>query len=61
VIKSIIMGWAEHVARMEDRRREYRVLVVKRGSKKLLGNSVYRLEDNIEMHLEEIGCIRGMD
>ena len=55
------MGWAEHVARMEDRRREYRVLVVKRGSKKLLGNSVYRLEDNIEMHLEEIGCIRGMD
>ena len=30
VIKSRIMRWTEHVARMEDRRREYRVLVVKR-------------------------------
>jgi len=46
---------------MEDMRREYRVLVVKRERKKPLGSSMYRWEDNIEMYLEEIGCRRGMD
>jgi len=42
VIKSRIMRWTEHVARMEDRRREYRVLVVKPEGKRPLGRSVYR-------------------
>jgi hypothetical protein len=61
VIKSRIMRWAGHVARMENRKGEYIVLVVKREGKRLLGRSVHRWEDNIEMYFEEIGCRRGMD
>ena len=60
-IKSRIMRWAGHVARMEDRRGEYRVSVVKRERKRLLGRSVHRWENNIELYLEEIGCRRGVD
>jgi hypothetical protein len=60
-IKSRIMRWAGHVARMEDGRGEYRVLVVKREGKRLLGRSVRRWKDNIEMYIEEIGCRLGMD
>jgi hypothetical protein len=41
VIKSR-MRLAGHVARMEDRRGEYRVLVVKREGKRLLGGSVHK-------------------
>jgi len=49
------------VARVEDERGEYRILVLKREGKRLLGRSVHRWEDNIEMYPEEIGCRRGMD
>ena len=45
------------MARMEDRRGEYRILVVKREGLILLGRSVRRWGDNIEMYLEEMDCI----
>ena len=42
VIKSRIMRLAGHVARMENRRGEYRILVIKREGKRLVGRSVHR-------------------
>jgi len=55
VIKSRIR-WAGHVARMGERRGVYRVLVWKPGGKRPLGRPRRRLEDNIKMDLQEVGC-----
>jgi len=52
------MGW--HVARMEERRGVYRVLVGKSKGKKPFGRPRLRWEDNIKMELQEVGCT-GMD
>ena len=60
VIKSRRMGWAGHVARTGERRGTYRVLVGKPEGKKPLGRPRRRWEDNIKMHLQEVGC-GGMD
>jgi len=46
VIKSRRMRWAGHVARMEERRGVYRVLVGKPEGKKPLGRPRCRREDN---------------
>jgi len=54
------MRWAEHVARMEERRGVYRVLVGKPEGKRQLGRPRRRWEDNIKMDLQEVGC-GGMD
>jgi len=52
VIKSRIMRWAGHVARMGEGRGVYRVLVGKpEGRRPRL-----RWEDNIRMDLREVGC-----
>ena len=56
VIKSKRMRWAAHVARMGERRDVYRVLVGKPGGKKPLVKPRRRWEDNIKMHLQEVGC-----
>jgi hypothetical protein len=56
VIKTRIMRWARHVARMGERRGVYRFLVEKPGEKRPLGRSRYRWEDNIKMYLQEVGC-----
>jgi hypothetical protein len=48
--------WAEHVARMGDRRVIYRILVGKLEGKRPLGKPRRRLEDNIKMDLQEVGC-----
>jgi hypothetical protein len=48
-IKSRIMRLSGHVARMEDRRGEYRVLVMNREGTRPLGRSVRRWGDNIKM------------
>ena len=53
------MRWAEHVARMEPSRNEYRVLVGKPKKKRPLGRPSYRWEDNINMNLREVGCDPG--
>ena len=60
VIKSRRMRWAGHVARMEEGKGAYRVLVGKPGGKRPLGRPRRRWEDNIKMYLQEVGC-GGMD
>ena len=50
------MRWAGNVARIEDRRAVYRFLVRKPESKRPLGISRSRWEDNIKMDLQEVGC-----
>jgi hypothetical protein len=55
VIKSRRMRWAGHVARMGEGRGDCRVLVGRREGKRPLGRLRRRWEDNIKMHLREIG------
>ena len=52
--------WAGNVARMEQKRGVYRILVWKPEGKRPLGRSRRRWEDNITMDLEEVVC-GGMD
>ena len=47
---------AGHVARMEQFRNAYRLLVGKPESKRPLRRPRRRREDNIKMHLREVGC-----
>jgi hypothetical protein len=51
------MRWAEHVARIGERRGVYRVLVGKLRERRRRGRT---WEDNIRMDLQEVGC-GGMD
>jgi len=60
MIKSIRMRWAGHVARVGERKDAYRVLVGKLERKRPLGRPRRSWDDNIKMHLQEVGC-RGMD
>jgi hypothetical protein len=60
VIKSRIMRWAEHVARMRLMRGVYRVLVGEPVGKRSLEGLRRRWEVNIKMDLQEVVC-RGMD
>ena len=55
-LKSRRLGWAGHVARMEQFRNAYRVFVGKPESKRPLGRPRCRWEDNIKMDLREVGC-----
>jgi hypothetical protein len=48
--------WAEHVARTEEGRGAYRVLVRKPKGKRPLGRPRRRWEDNIKMDLRQVGC-----
>jgi hypothetical protein len=57
VIKFRRMRWAGHVARMEERRGVYRVLVGRPKGKRQLGRPRRRWEDNIKMDLREIGSM----
>jgi hypothetical protein len=61
VIKSRRMRWARHVARMGEGRGVYRVLVGKTEGKSPLGRPRCRWEDNIKMHLQEVGWRYGLD
>jgi len=56
VIKSRRMRWVGHVARMEERRSVYRVLVGKPEGKRALGRPRLRWEDNIKMDFQEVEC-----
>ena len=49
------MKWAGHVARMEDRRCAYRVLVSKPEGKRPLGRPKRRWEYNIKIDIQEVG------
>ena len=52
------MRWAGHVARIEEERGVYKVLVAKPEGKRPLGRPRRRWEDNIKMDLQEVvrGC-----
>ena len=56
VIKSRIVRWARHVARMDEERGVYRVLVGKPEGKRPLGRPRSRWMDNITTDLQEVGC-----
>jgi len=60
VMTSRRMRWMEHVARMEEGRGVYRVLVEIAEGKRPLRRPRRRWEDNIKMGLQEVGC-GGMD
>ena len=60
MIKSRTMRLEGHVARMGERRGVYRVLVGKPEGKRPLGRPRRRLDDNIKIDLQEVGC-GGMD
>ena len=53
------LKWAGHVARMEQARNAYRVLVGKPERKRPLGRPRRRWEDNIRIDLREVGCDPG--
>ena len=55
VIKSRIMRWTWHVARMEEGRGVHRVLVGKSEGNRPLGRPRHRWKDNIKMDLQEMG------
>jgi hypothetical protein len=54
------MRWAGHVAPMRERRGAYRILVGRRGGRKLIRRPKHICEDNIKMDLQEVGW-RGRD
>ena len=58
-IKSRRLRWAGHVARMEQTRNAYRVLMGKPEGKRPLRRPRRRWEDNIRMDLREVGCDLG--
>jgi len=60
VIKLRRMRWVGYVARVEEKRGVYRVLVGKPEGKRPLGRPRHRWEDNIKLYLQEVGC-EGMD
>ena len=53
-LKSRRLRWAGHVARIEQSRNAFRVLVRKPESKRPLGRPRRRWEDNIKMDLREV-------
>jgi hypothetical protein len=55
VVKSRIMRWAGHVARMGEERGVHRVLVGKPEEKSPLERPRRRWEDNIKMDVQEVG------
>ena len=60
MMKSRIMRWTGHVARMGQGRGVFRVLVGKPGGKRPLGRSRHGWEGNIKIDLQEVG-FGGMD
>ena len=56
VIKSRRMRWAGHVARMDEERGVYRVLVAKPEGRRPLGRPRLRWVDNIRTDLQVVGC-----
>jgi len=55
------MGWEGHVARTGDLIGAYRFLMGKHEGKRPHGRTRLRWEDNIKMHLQDVGWRRGMD
>jgi hypothetical protein len=60
MMKSRLVGWGGHVARMREKRSANRILVGKPEGKRSLGRPRRRWVDNIKTHLRGIGW-DGMD
>ena len=58
-LKSRRLRWTGHVARMEQSRNAYRVLVGNPEGKRPIRRPRRRWEDNIKMDLREVGCDTG--
>ena len=58
-LKSRRLRWAGHVARIEQSRNAYRVLMGKPEGKRPLWRTRRGWEDNIKMDLREMGCDPG--
>ena len=58
-LKSRRLRWAGHVARMEQSRNAYSILVGKPEGKRPLGRPRRRWEDDIKMDLREMCCDPG--
>jgi len=61
VIKSSTEGYAGHVTCTGKRGGAYRVLLGKPERKRPLGRPMHRWENNINMKLQEVGYMGGMD
>ena len=61
VVKSRRMRWGGHVARMGQGRGVHRVLVGKPEGKRPLERPRCRWEHNIQMNLQEVGGLWGLD
>ena len=59
MIKSRRLKWAGHIARMEEVRSAFKILIGNPTGKRPLGRSRRRWEDNIRMDLEEISINAG--
>jgi hypothetical protein len=59
VIKSRRLRWAGHLTRKEEGRSAFKILTGKPTGKIPLGRPRRRWEDNIRMHIEEIGMNAG--
>ena len=59
VIKSRRLRWARHVSKMEEGRRNFKMLTGKPTGKRPFRRPRRRWEDNIRMDLEEIGVHSG--
>ena len=55
VIRSRILRWVGHIARMEEGTNAFKIVIGKPTGKMPLGRPRRRLENNIEMDLKEIG------
>ena len=55
MIRSRRLRWAGHVARMEESRSAFKILIGKPAGKRPLGRPRRRWEDNIRRDLKEIG------
>ena len=58
-LKSRRLRWAGHVARMEQSKNAYRVLVGKPEGKIPLGRPRRRWEESIKMNWNEMSCVPG--
>jgi hypothetical protein len=55
IIKSRSMRWVKHVARMEENRNAYRMLVGKPEGRRPLRRPTHRWVDNVRMDLVKVG------
>jgi hypothetical protein len=60
MIKSRMVRWARHVARMEELRYSYKVLVKKTETKRPFRKTVRRWQGSIKMDLKKVGW-EGVD